>query len=259
MIRPRLTYANVMSTLAVFIALGGGAFAASKFVGSNGVVRLCVAPNGSVKVAKAGRKCGKGKALVPVNQTGPQSSRGPQGPAGPQGPQGQTGGVSGGSSYSAGNGLTLNGTTFSANLAQLQARVGSCASDQLLQSVNQAGVPGCVANHAYFNQGSSFSTGDTATVGVPAGAWIVIAGDTIDPNHSDTVTCTIKVNGTNTIGAATQGSPATVPPDVNVTAMGTTTTTSSSTQLGVTCVPATTSITASTGAAIVAIPVAALN
>jgi hypothetical protein len=259
MIRPRLTYANVMSTLALFVALGGGAFAASKFVGRNGAVRLCVSRSGVPKVLKNGQRCGRGKTLVPVNQTGPQGSRGAQGPPGAQGPQGPAGGAGGGASYSAGTGLTLNGTTFGADLSQLQARIGSCASDRLLQSVSQAGTPTCVVNHAYFNQGFSFSTGDTAAVNVPAGAWIVIAGDTIDPNHSDTVTCTIKVNGTTTIGAATQGSPATVPPDANITAMGTTTTTTSSTQLGVTCVPATTSIAASTGATIVAIPVAALN
>ena len=36
--RPRLSYANVMATVAVFIALGGGALAATSFVGSDGKI-----------------------------------------------------------------------------------------------------------------------------------------------------------------------------------------------------------------------------
>src|SRR5258708_7223408 len=123
--RPRLTYANVMSTIALFVALGGGAFAASQFVGSNGVVRLCVTRGGAAKVLKGAQKCGKGKTLVSLNQKGPTGQQGPQGP---QGPAGGAGG-GGGGSYSAGNGLTLSGTTFSANLSLLQARIGGCASD----------------------------------------------------------------------------------------------------------------------------------
>ena len=39
--RQRLSYANVMSTLAVFVVLGGGAYAASK-VGSNDIARNAV-------------------------------------------------------------------------------------------------------------------------------------------------------------------------------------------------------------------------
>jgi hypothetical protein len=259
MIRPRLTYANVISTLALFVALGGGAFAASKFVGPNGVVRLCVSGNGSAKVLKPRQKCGKGKALVPVNQTGPQGSRGSQGPAGPQGPQGAAGGAGAAVSYSAGNGLMLNGTTFSANLSTLQARVGACASDQLLQSVSQAGTPSCMADHAYSNHGFTFSTGDTATVNVPAGSWIVIAGDTITPSVANNdVTCVVNVSGVTQIASATQYQTA-GGQDTNMTAIGTTTTTSSSTPIAASCTVPGHSIQASTGASIVAIPVAALN
>jgi hypothetical protein len=40
-ISSKLTYGNVMSTIAVFVALGGGAYAASRFVGPTGAVKLC--------------------------------------------------------------------------------------------------------------------------------------------------------------------------------------------------------------------------
>jgi hypothetical protein len=254
----RLTYANVMSTLALFVALGGGAFAAGNFVATNGVVRLCVPGNGVAKVLKVGQKCGKGKRQIPINQTGPQGLRGPQGPQGPLGPQGPPG--SGGSaSYTAGAGLTLTGNTFGADLSQLQARIGACPPDQALQSVSQAGTPACVGLHAYSMHGGSFNPRDTATVNVPAGNWVVMAQDTISPAKVDTVVCDIEVNGTNVIASAIQGSPPTVPPDTTVTAIGTTTTTSSSTPIDAVCQPSTTSISASTGALILAIPVAALN
>jgi hypothetical protein len=87
------------STLALFVALGGGAFAASKFVGPGRVVRLCVSPGGAVRVLKVGQKCGRGKTEVPVDQTGPQGvpgSRGQTGSQGPPGPQGN------GANYTAG-------------------------------------------------------------------------------------------------------------------------------------------------------------
>ena len=100
---PKLTYANVMSTVALFATLGGGAYAASKFVGAGGVVKLCVSNNGGVKVLAAKKsRCGKGATLVPINQTGP---------AGRQGPPG----TGGGTTYTAGSGLMLSGNSFGAD------------------------------------------------------------------------------------------------------------------------------------------------
>jgi hypothetical protein len=37
--RSGLTYANVMATVAVFLVLGGGALAATGFIGSDGKIR----------------------------------------------------------------------------------------------------------------------------------------------------------------------------------------------------------------------------
>jgi hypothetical protein len=159
-------------------------------------------------------------------------------------------------------GLKLNGNTFSADLSQLQARVGACASDQVLQSVSQAGSPACVGDHAYFNQGSPGGLGDTATINVPAGAWVVLAEDTIAAHAADDVICSIELNGnpSTVIGSATQylfqpgqGN------EVTPFAIGETTTGSSSTPIVVVCNAPGTTLDASSGASIVAIPVAALN
>jgi hypothetical protein len=85
--RPRLTYANLTATLALFIALGGGAYAA---------IRL---PANSVGAAQIKNKAITPKKLAPNTMTllknasapGPRGDPGPQGSAGVQGPKGDKG------------------------------------------------------------------------------------------------------------------------------------------------------------------------
>ena len=81
-LRPRVSYANVTATMALLVALGGGALAASSFVGSNGQIHGCVDKKGHLSVVKAGKKCGKGKTEIAWNQRGPRGLRGPHGPPG---------------------------------------------------------------------------------------------------------------------------------------------------------------------------------
>ena len=99
-VRPHLTYANVTATLALFVALGGGAWAATSFVGGNGQIRGCVSHGGGLTVVKPGGRCGRGKTPITWNQQGTPGAPGARGGAGPpgspglpgaQGPQGQTG------------------------------------------------------------------------------------------------------------------------------------------------------------------------
>ncbi len=54
-----MSYANVMATAALFLALGGGAFAATGGLKSKpGVIHGCVSKRTHVlRVLKAGRKC----------------------------------------------------------------------------------------------------------------------------------------------------------------------------------------------------------
>ena len=77
-IQRRLTYANVMATLAVFVALGGSATAAGVFRGR---------PQASHVLSKA--EVSKKKAK---KRRGPQGKTGAQGPAGTKGDKGDSGG-----------------------------------------------------------------------------------------------------------------------------------------------------------------------
>lgn len=97
-IRSHLTFANVMSAFAVFIALGGGAYAAvkansvgSKQLKTNAVKNSDLAANAvtSPKVAN-GSLLGEDFAAGQI-PSGAQGLQGAQGATGPQGPTGSTG------------------------------------------------------------------------------------------------------------------------------------------------------------------------
>jgi hypothetical protein len=82
--RAHLTYANVMATIAVFIALGGGAYAASGgFASSTGVVHGCVGKQGALSVVKAHKRCPKGMKTLTFNQRGQAGANGTPGLPGP--------------------------------------------------------------------------------------------------------------------------------------------------------------------------------
>jgi hypothetical protein len=197
-------------------------------------------------VLKVGQKCGRGKTEVRVDQTGP---RGPTGSQGPPGPQGN------GANYTAGTGLSLNGAAFSADLSQLQARVGACASDQVLQSVGQTGSPTCIGVHAYSAQGGNGSL--TAAIAVPAGNWVVIGEETVSLNETGggSLVCNIDQNGSS-IGHASQTAGDALPQSVSPVALATTT--GPNTALELVCDTGG-AATFTPGAAIYAIPVAAVN
>ena len=88
-IRKRLTYANVISTLALILVVGGGsAIAASQIakesIGSRAIKKESIGPN---KLNKAAKDALEGPA-GPKGATGPAGPQGPAGPTGPQGPAG---------------------------------------------------------------------------------------------------------------------------------------------------------------------------
>ncbi len=90
-LRSCLSYANVMATIAVFVALGGGAYAAftlpANSVGSRQLKNSAVTPK---KVAQATIKLFKGQtgASGPKGDQGAQGAQGVQGVPGIQGPIG---------------------------------------------------------------------------------------------------------------------------------------------------------------------------
>jgi len=99
-LKGRLTYGNVMATIALFVALGGTSYAAITLprnsVGANQL------RTGSVRTAEVRDRSLSARDLSVAardflkSQQGAEGPRGPQGPAGPQGiqgPPGQSGGV----------------------------------------------------------------------------------------------------------------------------------------------------------------------
>ena len=92
-LRPRLTYANVIATLALFLALGGGAAFAAASLGKNTVgakqlkknaVTGAKVKNGSLAAADFGA------GQLPAGARGPIGERGPAGERGQQGAPGAT-------------------------------------------------------------------------------------------------------------------------------------------------------------------------
>ena len=100
--RSHVTYANVMATVAVFLALGGGAYALSGIPDRGGVFHGCVSNRtGVLRVIKSASSCQKAKArgkhktrgesAITWNQQGPPGLKGLQGGQGVQGQKGDTG------------------------------------------------------------------------------------------------------------------------------------------------------------------------
>jgi len=89
----RLSYANVMSTIAVFAALGGGAYAATSSIpGPDGVVHSCYqVRKGALRVVPAGKKCAKGERALAFSQHGARGLAGTPGGAGAAGAKGEPG------------------------------------------------------------------------------------------------------------------------------------------------------------------------
>jgi hypothetical protein len=95
-LRSRLTYANLTATVAVFLALGGGAYALSGVPDRSGVYHACVATSGALRVVAKSSSCRKtktvrrgkrrvripGESAIAWNQHGPQGFSGQNGTPG---------------------------------------------------------------------------------------------------------------------------------------------------------------------------------
>jgi hypothetical protein len=96
-LRPHLTYANVIATLALFLALGGGAYAAIKLpknsVGAKQIKKNAVR-SAEIKGNAVGSGKVKNRSLRANDFKAGQLPRGPQGPQGFRGPVGPTYGSS---------------------------------------------------------------------------------------------------------------------------------------------------------------------
>jgi hypothetical protein len=98
--RPRLGYANVMSTLALFVALGGGAYAISGTTSSTKPVKACFKKKtGALRILRKGKRCRRTERTLTWNRQGRPGVAGTTGPGGPRGPKGATGSLDTSSFY----------------------------------------------------------------------------------------------------------------------------------------------------------------
>lgn len=92
-LQARLSFANVIACLALFVALGGGAYATVGRSASAGTLHGCVTKRtGSLRIVSSEAHCRRrSEYAIAFSVTGPPGAPGPQGAAGPLGPQGPIG------------------------------------------------------------------------------------------------------------------------------------------------------------------------
>ena len=200
--RSRLTYANVMATLALFVALGGSSYAAVKLA-ANSVSSKHI-KNGQVKTADLGgnsvlsTKVKDGSLLASdfapgqlpkgdQGPPGPQGIQGLQGPAGPRGEQGAQGEQ--GDQGEPGQPAQPEILTYTGHVVINPADgtnetvlslpgdfVVSCSSDGASTSMAWVDGPsGGWAGNVHYNNGATFSNGavgDQVGGGAPFGSAI---------------------------------------------------------------------------------------
>jgi hypothetical protein len=99
--------------------------------------------------------------------------------------------------YSAGTGLALNGTTFSIDPTTTQERVtGTCAAGTFMRAVNQDGTVTCTTDQTYTNGTGLTLTGNTFAVD-PAAVQTTTSTANVDPTVVQS-----RVTGTCVVGAS---------------------------------------------------------
>lgn len=205
------SYANVMATVAVFLALGGGAFAATTgLTTKGGAIHGCVSVRTHVlTVLKAGRRCGRGQMALTFNAKGPRGATGPAGPAGQTGaagapgPKGDTG--TAGKTGTPGTPGTP-GTAGTSGKDAVSVFVSTVESGAIVNSSDSVTVE-AQGNGSYivtFPQDvskcvPSISIGNTSGNALPAGFAAARADGPINPNDLDLVDVVTR----NTAGTAT--------------------------------------------------------
>jgi hypothetical protein len=91
-LKARLSYANVAATVALFLAIGGGAYAAGTGgFGAGGSLRLCISRSGVVRAERQDKLCPRAQKAVAINERGPRGLAGQRGQPGSPGSPGQPG------------------------------------------------------------------------------------------------------------------------------------------------------------------------
>jgi hypothetical protein len=160
-LRRHLTYANVVASLALFLALGGAAFAATQLPrNSVGTGQLKPEAVTSGKIAQKTR-----------NQL-----RGATGPQGPQGSQGKTG---------------AKGATGARGATGAKGDTGAKGA------AGAPGADGIGPAFEVFATGKAIGTGSTtiATQNLAAGAYVISADIVVESPGEATVTCLLNTGG----------------------------------------------------------------
>jgi len=189
---PRVTYANVMATLAVVAALGAGSIAAGATGGGNPVIRACAnKKTGALRLLGIRGKCARSERSVAWNRTGPQGAPGKNGTNGTNGSNG-TNGMNGSAAAYAhvlANGaldtansrnVTATGKPGTTGVVCLRVSVPVSAMTATVDAGNSGGGGGGSAAGALAGQDpSNFLTTDC-----PAGSWqaVVATADTSGSN-----------------------------------------------------------------------------
>jgi Collagen triple helix repeat (20 copies) len=170
LLRRHLTYANVAATLALFLALGGAAYAATQLpknsVGTNQLRKEAVT---AAKIAKKTRK----------------QLQGNRGPAGPQGPQGKTG---------------KQGAKGATGARGAQGNTGAPGADGTGPALEVV-----TASKPIEAVGSTVVSQNLAP-----GAYVVTADVVVESAVTTAVTCTLNGSNSEAVGNVAEGSPATL-------------------------------------------------
>jgi collagen triple helix repeat protein len=170
-LRVALTYANVMATIAVFLALGGGAYAATRLpdnsVGTKQIMKEAVTP---AKLNAAAKRLLSGP-------TGATGAAGEAGAKGTQGLQGDPGGQGG------------------------PGAVGQAGAAGQPGEQGEQGDPG-ISNGYFFTSGPAFDEWDggeqlLATLTLPAGNYIIDSHVLGNNNAGETASysCMVRLGG----------------------------------------------------------------
>jgi hypothetical protein len=172
--RARLNYANVMSTVAVFMALGGGAYAAVGLIpGRDGVIHGCYKKKtGNLRLVSAGRNCSRSERSIAFNQQGRTGIKGARGTTGARGATGLRGipgvtGATGATGAKGEQGLQGPGaTSFTTTLAQGSGNVVLATLNNGLTVYGSCGVGNVVVDLETTNGSNNFQgSGTVLTAG----------------------------------------------------------------------------------------------
>lgn len=148
-LRLRLTYANVMATLAVVIAVAGGTWAVAGVPDGEGQISACYVPRDVVRNVRVGNRtvrrvvkeagetrllvtstrCPRGERKLTWNQQGPGGPTGPIGPAGATGSPGASGSP-GAAGANGANGATRVTVRSGANATSTAVAQANCQPDE---------------------------------------------------------------------------------------------------------------------------------